>query len=258
MKKKEEVDPLSWFDIRNYEPILKLNYQEICEQLSKRRLIFNYINRKFFKDSITAFEERRYIDAIFDGKPLLSMSEESWHSQGPLRLLTVSEVKSIYQYVSPEDSTSEFVSLVPGSVRINEIKDADSITSLKAPLLDDLYMCVNLRSYTDEEITHAVRNGLEAWRSKFDLKCGVAISDVKYKEEMIKKIKSYMVIPMMDIEICKTLRQVKIKHAQIIKCIWSYPNEISETTYYNKYRNLYNEVINERDIRRIFIDAKNL
>lgn len=258
MKKKEEVDPLSWFDIRNYESILKLNYQEICEQLSKRHLIFNYINRKIFKDSVTAFEERCYIDAIFDGKPLLSMSAESWYSQGPLRLLTVSEVKSIYQYVSPEDSTSEFVNLAQSSVRINEIKDADSITSLKAPLLDDLYMCVNLRSYTDEEIIHAIRNGLEVWRSKFGLKCNVVTSDVKYKEEMIKKIKSYMIIPMMDIEICECLRQLKITHAQIIKCIWTYPNEISETTYYNKYRNLYNKVIKERDIRRIFLDAKNL
>lgn len=222
-----------WFRLSNYDVLQEITLNDLNYEISRRAALLRY---DFCNEESPRYQHYLVEEAkIFAGAPLLVSSTESLpptpKKENPLvdanvhvRHMTVNDI-SRYEAklrdlnllqrssVSP-DAPSTPVSKEQGGRRLTDIEMLNSD--------HPLYLWLNIRLLTDDEIVEHVKRMLPQWRKEYGIS-EPKIGSFRFGLSTIKKVVSSRIIPMLDLMLWAKRHDAKISYEQMSRLL--YPND---------------------------------
>ncbi|WP_033577398.1 DUF6387 family protein [Dickeya chrysanthemi] len=222
-----------WFKLSNYDVLQEITINDLSYEIS-RRVSLN--RHDFGKEGYPCHE--RYLEEeakILAGQPLLASSTEkispTTKKKNPLidaqlhvRHMTVNDIsryearlrdlKLLQRTSSSPDAPSSPVSKEEGTRRLTDIETFDAGHSL--------YLWLNIRLLTDDEVIEHLKRMLPQWRKKYDVG-EPDIGSFRFGLSTVKKVINLRVIPMLDLLLWAKRNGAKISYEQLSRLL--YPND---------------------------------
>ena len=222
MKRIKTTLEVPWFKIKNYEYISELDDDDLLEEFSRRRELYNNRETDFIEDELfncywkgilngdpnthTLLKNKSLFEKAEFDKYLESMPPEEGESYQPDKYLfenLLSFDDSVYPLGIPQILKYNMILQEEGIYKregeFDYFKFGTLQGSISKVLNEDIVTCqIGLSSFTDEEILSSLKTHLPKWRE--EMKISEPLKRF-IKNAEIKKLKSYRIIPILDLMI---------------------------------------------------------
>lgn len=222
-----------WFKLSNYDVLEEITVDDLSYEISRRVALHKY---DFGNEEHPRHE--RYLEEeakIMAGHPLLASSTEklppSAKKKNPLtdsklhvRHMTINDI-SRYEARLRELNLLQRTSLLPDAPSTPVSKDAGIRRLTDIDTFDPghpLYLWLNIRLVTDEEVVEHIKRMLPQWRKEYDVG-EPDIGSFRFGLSNVKKVINMRIIPMLDLLFWAKRNDVKISYEQFSRLL--YPND---------------------------------
>lgn len=234
MKSGEVIKAVKqWFRISNYDVLQKITLNDLNDEIIRRAVLFRY---DISNEQSPRYQ--RYLEEeakILAGTPLLVSSTKSMpptsKKKNPLvdatlhvQHMTINDISRyeaklrdlnlLHRSDASPDAPSTPVSREQGKQRLTDVE----MLNPDHPL----YLWLNIRLLTDDEVVEHVKRMLPQWRKEYGI-TEPEIGSFRFGLSTIKKVITFRIIPMLDLMLWVKRHGTKISYEQMSRLL--YPND---------------------------------